>query len=471
MANFPIDLTQRHLGKAHIISAVAVIVLIIVAGSVSVPYGGIKLGANTGFLPAFGSLTFVGDFITALLLLSQARALNDRSLAWLGAAYFFSATIIVPHLLAFPGVFSEGPVIGSSGSAVWLWAIWHGGFALGIVNFAVRKPEESGRAVVIRPIILSILLLAAGLSLVVTLGEPLLPPIMIDGHYAWFKTWGISPVILACTIAGTALVLARLRRHVSILLIWLAVAMVASVVDIGLTMLANGRFTLGWYLARCLSFVAGFSVLCALLTDFMKMFDTVAKSNRQLEKLSLTDPLTEIANRRSFEQRLDVEWSRALREQVPISLVMIDIDHFKRYNDRFGHPAGDECLRMVAAVLTQRARRPWDMPARLGGEEFAVLLPTTESGGAIRVAEMFRCSIENISLPHPESPFLIVTVSVGVATVYPHEAGQTPKALIEAADAALYGAKKTGRNRVQQHAVPSQQDALTGVMQQMSGAA
>ncbi len=469
MAGAYIVLNSVRLPKVHLAIALIIVAMIIAAGALAIPYGAASLGTNTGFLPAFGSLTFMGDFITALLLLSQARALNDRSLACLGAAYLFSATLIVPHLLAFPGVFNETPVIGSSGSAVWLWAVWHGGFALGVVNFALRRPEQSGGAVVIRPIILGIIGLSVALTLAATLGEPFLPRILIDGRYAWFKTWGISPAILACTLAGTALVLARLRRHASILLIWLTVAMVASAVDIGLTILANGRFTLGWYLARCLSLVAGFSVLCALLTDFVKLFDSVAKSNRQLEKLSLTDPLTEIANRRSFEQRLDVEWSRALREQVPVSLVMIDIDHFKRYNDHFGHPAGDECLRNVAAALTQHARRPWDMPARLGGEEFAVLLPTTEGDGAIKVAEMFRESIERLGLPHPESPFQIVTISVGVATVYPYEAGQTPKGLIEAADAALYVAKATGRNQVSQHVVPGHLEVIEGVMQQIPG--
>jgi diguanylate cyclase (GGDEF)-like protein len=456
--------------KSHMIIATAVVGSIILAGSLAVPYGSVQLGTNTGFLPAFGSLTFMGDFITALLLFSQARALNDIALARLGAAYFFSAMIIIPHLMAFPGVFSPVSLIGNSASAVWLWTFWHGGFALGVANFALRKPAEAEGTVFVWPYLLGATAIAAGCALLATLGEPLLPTILVNGSYARMTSLGIAPAVLACSLAGISLVILRLR-HASILTIWLAVAMVASGVDVALTMLGAGRFTLGWYLARCLSLVAGFSVLCALLTDFVKLFATVAKANRQLEKLSLTDPLTEIANRRSFEQRLDVEWRRSFREQVPVSLVMIDIDHFKRYNDRFGHPAGDECLRQVAATLTQHSRRPWDMPARLGGEEFAVVLPHTEADGAAKVAEVFRASIAHLGLSHPDSAFKIVTISVGVATVYPHEAGRTPQGLIETADAALYVAKTTGRNRVQQHVVPGQQALIDGVMQQMPGLA
>ena len=457
---------EPNLDKAHIFSAAAVVGLIITAGLLAIPYGSLRLGPNTGFLPAFGSLTFMGDFITALLLFSRARASNDTALAWLGSAYLFSAAIIIPHLLAFPGVFGPVSLIGTSASAVWLWVFWHGGFALGVINFAVRKPTTAERPVAIWRFVLGTFGLAVAAALLATAGEWLLPTILVNGSYARLVPLGISPFVLACSLVGMALVIMRLRQS-SILTIWLAVAIVATAVDVILTMLGGERFTLGWYLARCLSLIAGFGVLCALLTEFVRMFTSVAKANLQLERLSLTDPLTDIANRRSFEQRLDEEWSRASREELPMSLVMIDIDHFKLYNDTFGHPGGDECLRIVAATLTQHARRPWDMPARLGGEEFAVLLPNTECDGAATVAEGLRACIEQLNLPHPGSASHIVTISVGVATVYPFQANQTPKKLIEAADAALYTAKTTGRNRLHQHVSVDQQDVIDHVIQQM----
>ena len=451
---------QTHLNKPHLISAAAIIGLIIVAGSVAIPYGKLSLGVNTGFLPAFGSLTFMGDLITAVLLFSQARASNDKTQACLASAYLFSAIIIIPHLLAFPGVFSPVPLIGASASAVWLWVIWHGGFALGIVNFAVRKPMASERRIALWPFILGTTGIAIAAALLATIGLPWLPTILVNGNYTRMTSLGLTPTVLACSVAGLVLVLLlplRLRQA-STLTIWLTVAMVASVMDVVLTMLGAERFALGWYLARCLSLIAGFSVLCALLTEFVRLFTAAAHSNSYLEKLSLTDPLTEIANRRCFEQRLDVEWRQAFRAQTPLSLIMIDIDQFKRYNDRFGHPAGDECLRTVAATLARHARRPWDMPARLGGEEFAVLLPETEDDGAAKVAEMFRASIQDLGLTHPDSACQMVTISVGVATVYPHKAGQTQTGLIAAADAALYVAKTAGRNQFHQHVVPGHQE-------------
>jgi diguanylate cyclase (GGDEF)-like protein len=453
------------LDRAHLVSAIAVIGLIIIAGLLAIPYGGVSLGVSPGFLPAFGSLTFMGDLITAVLLFSHARASNDKTQAYLGCAYLFSATIIIPHLMAFPGVFSPDSLIGASASAVWLWAFWHAGFALGVLNFAVRKPAPGDVPIALGPFILGTVAVAGAAADLATLGLPILPTILINGSYARLTSLGISPAVLVCGFAGLVAVLRLLRRRdASILTIWLAVAMVASVVDVSLTMLGSQRFTLGWYLARCLSLVAGFSVLCALLTESVRLFTKAAKANRYLEKLSLTDPLTDIANRRSFEQRLDLEWRRAMRDQRPVSLVMIDIDHFKRYNDRFGHPAGDTCLRTVAASLTQHARRPWDMPARLGGEEFAVLLPETEQEGAAKVAELFRASVEGLRLPHPDNASQVVTISVGVATAYPCEAGQSPARLVAAADAALYVAKTTGRNRVHQHAVPGQQEMIDGVL-------
>jgi diguanylate cyclase (GGDEF)-like protein len=435
----------------------------------SVPYGTVQLGVNTAFLPAFGSVTFIGDFITAILLFSQARALGDRPLAWLGGAYLYSAMIVVPHLLAFPGAFAAAPVIGSSASAVWLWTAWHGGFALGVVNYALRPAGGPARPVRVWPIAAGTLGLVAVMASVATVGERLLPTILVDGSYARLNTLGIAPAVLVCNVAALLLVARRWHRP-STLTIWLSVAMVASTTDVLLTLLATGRFTVGWYLARCLSLVAGSTVLCALLADFVRLFNHVAAANVRLAALSLTDPLTAIANRRSFEQRLDTEWRRAAREQLPLSLVMIDIDQFKRFNDRFGHPAGDECLRQVAQALVQQARRPWDMPARLGGEEFAVLLPQTEADGAGSVAEMFRRSIETLGMAHPDSVFRVVTISVGVATAFPYAAGESPAGLVAAADAALYAAKGAGRNRVETHVTPALQTAVAAVQGQVSAA-
>lgn len=174
----------------------------------------------------------------------------------------------------------------------------------------------------------------------------------------------------------------------------------------------------------------------------------MAELNMRLLKLANIDGLTGIANRRHFDERLGEEWYRALRNRNSLTLVMFDIDWFKKYNDKFGHLEGDECLKRVARAAQEVARRPADTVARYGGEEFIVLLPETDSSGALTVAEKFRAEIENLHLPNPDStvsPF--VTVSVGVITVVP-TADSTPEASLRLVDEALYRAKDAGRNRI-----------------------
>ena len=175
--------------------------------------------------------------------------------------------------------------------------------------------------------------------------------------------------------------------------------------------------------------------------------DRLARLNQELSVLSRTDPLTGLANRRAFDQRLDEELSRAARHHLPLALLVLDIDHFKAYNDRYGHPAGDACLRQVATVLRECAARPTDLVARLGGEEFAVLLPHQGSAEAMQVAERCARAIEAAAIAHEGSPLARhVTVSVGVAESA--RPATEAAALLAAADAALYRAKRQGRRRV-----------------------
>ena len=169
-----------------------------------------------------------------------------------------------------------------------------------------------------------------------------------------------------------------------------------------------------------------------------------------LEKLSMQDGLTDIANRRYFDQRAELEWKRALRAELPLSLVPMDIDHFKQYNDHYGHGAGDECLRQVAQALVHCVERPLDLVARYGGEEFIALLPETEIQGALYLAEQMRAAVEALAIPHAHSSTAsVVTLSLGVATHAPDQIKTDLHHLQKCADQALYRAKHQGRNQVQ----------------------
>lgn len=202
----------------------------------------------------------------------------------------------------------------------------------------------------------------------------------------------------------------------------------------------------------------GILLSCGCLTDVSKEMEAEAmlkraesalqKANQQLQQLATRDGLTKIANRRRLDAWISKEWRRLTREKAPLSVIMCDIDHFKRYNDTYGHQMGDDCLKQVAKAIAHTARRSADLAARYGGEEFLVALPNTTVDGAVQVAREIQAAVQALKRPHansPASPF--VTLSMGLAATVP-DAGRTHGQLIEAADQALYEAKKKGRNRI-----------------------
>lgn len=171
------------------------------------------------------------------------------------------------------------------------------------------------------------------------------------------------------------------------------------------------------------------------------------KANRELQLLSVLDDLTQVANRRRFDEALNEEWQRLSRARAPLSLIFCDIDYFKLYNDTYGHQAGDDCLRAVAETIGANCQRPGDFVARYGGEEFIVILPNTEAEGAVHLAEEIRAEIQRLKIPHMRSQVSrYITLSLGVSCALP-SADIIPESLIGVADKALYEAKNQGRNQ------------------------
>lgn len=195
--------------------------------------------------------------------------------------------------------------------------------------------------------------------------------------------------------------------------------------------------------------VQGFTPRAAFVVQQKKirhLNDLLSHANEQLSSLVSTDGLTGISNRRMFDESLQKEWMRATRSQTTLAMIILDLDFFKQYNDHYGHLMGDECLRQVAQTM-KGARRAADLVARIGGEEFSLILPATDIQGAMAVAETVRSRIEGLQLPHATSPMGVVTASFGVAVATPSRT-ESPNDLIHAADTALYKAKERGRNRV-----------------------
>jgi two-component system chemotaxis family response regulator WspR len=182
----------------------------------------------------------------------------------------------------------------------------------------------------------------------------------------------------------------------------------------------------------------------ALRVSQQQLLDT----NLVLQRLMNSDGLTGLSNRRHFDEYLELEWRRATREQTQLSLMMIDVDYFKAYNDNFGHLEGDEALRQVAKAIRASSSRPSDLPARYGGEEFALVLPNTSPGGARLLAEKLRQSIAGMNIPHiAPADGASLTVSIGLSTMVP-QVGSHSRQLIQNADQGLYAAKHNGRNQV-----------------------
>ena len=172
------------------------------------------------------------------------------------------------------------------------------------------------------------------------------------------------------------------------------------------------------------------------------------EANQELQRLANLDGLTQIANRRRFDQVLQEEWQRLAREQQPLSLILCDVDYFKSYNDTYGHQAGDDCLYSIAQTIRQSVNRPADLVARYGGEEFVIILPNTHVSGAEVVAKIIQQKVQDLKLIHAQSPSSsYISLSFGVACYIPQH-GLESSRLIEAADTALYQAKKQGRNQI-----------------------
>jgi diguanylate cyclase (GGDEF)-like protein len=183
--------------------------------------------------------------------------------------------------------------------------------------------------------------------------------------------------------------------------------------------------------------------------ELLELKRKLEEANAGLQRLSSEDALTGLANRRVFDLRLQVEWERALSAGAELSVLLLDVDHFKAYNDRFGHPKGDTLLRLIADALGRCAHRPPDLIARYGGEEFVALLPSTPASGALLLGERMRCAVERLGAlrgDHPTGP--VVTISIGAATLFASK-DTRPSDLVALADEALYRAKASGRNQVQ----------------------
>ena len=443
---------KRIAGRSETAVAVGLAGLLVVLALLVTPGADRPGPVIPGFMPGFAGAMVVIDLVLAVLLFSKGAIARRAGPIRLGTAYLFAALIILPHIAAFPGAIVPDGLIGASATAVWLWSFWHTGFALAIARHVTGRDTEA-RPHAIRDAVLVTLAVVIGLTLLTTIGLPYLPAV-VSGQTYRFGTFAavMQYIVVPTNLAAVALVLVRRRLRTAEDL-WLTVAMTAACVDVWLTYRAGARFSIGWYAGRAASLATSTVVLLSLFIDITQLYSQVAKANRLLEDLAHSDGLTGLANRRLFNSSLATEWRRALRDERSLSILMIDVDEFKAFNDTYGHQDGDLCLKAVARCIDDRARRPGDLAARYGGEEFALILPSTDAAGAAFLGEALRQAIRDLAIPHAAASRKVVTVSIGIATGVPRNANGSD-ALLRAADAALYAAKLAGRDRTHQVTAP-----------------
>ena len=433
----PASATQRY-------AALAMAALLVVSTCTALLTGNVVGPEIKAFIPIAVTTWLLADLLTAFLLLAQFYVNGRIMIALLVLAYAFSGSMSVAYIGVFPGVFlpRDLPLAGQQVSVA-LWLLWHTTFPL-LVMAASFNDATVGRLVSRRTIAFVtgfaavVPALCAGLVvLVLTTFSRAIPLLVANGSFQpFFRTCAIPTVVALNALASVVLLMRR--RRFTALSLWLAVATLSAALDAMLN-LSAARYTYAWDAGKVIAVVTACTVLLAMLSDVVALYGRLARVAR-------LDPLTSLANRRAFEEHFDVVMHSARRGLRGVGLLMIDIDLFKRYNDSYGHAAGDDCLRRVAATLALGAGRSRDLVARYGGEEFVVLLPEATLLGVREVAEKMRRAVEELELGQRQS-LRRVTVSIGIAYA-PDARAVRDEELFECADRALYQAKNFGRNRV-----------------------
>jgi diguanylate cyclase (GGDEF)-like protein len=429
----------------ELLAATLIAAALVIAAVLLTPFARAVWPEVPGFIIAYCTGTEILNLLVALLLVSKARIEGDGTRLYLAAAYFYVVLIVIPHIASFPDAFTPGMPIGKPGSAVWLWVFWHTGFACLIAHYALQAP---GRVKPRPELVLLVVLLIAGLATYIALAQVDRLPVILNGTHYFSGPAGtvIIAAVLLSNVAAMIAVVARVRDGKGEDL-WLAVGMVGACVDVWLVICGGQRFTLGWYCGRICGFSTSFVLFASLMNDVMVTYKSVALANSVLDRMTQTDALTKLGNRRMFDDMLQREWRRCRRDGLPLTVILFDVDEFKTFNDTYGHQEGDHCLEQIAGRLFDAAARGGDLATRYGGEEFALILPATDSQGSAYVANQVRQGVRDMAIPHSGCARGMITISAGAATLLPSENLEATE-LVRLADIALYKAKAAGRDVV-----------------------
>jgi diguanylate cyclase (GGDEF)-like protein len=469
-------------------TALVIVVLFGVATGALLPVAGQRWLALPGFVPAYQTAVFLFYAMSFMHLATYVRYTGALPLLHIATGCLFSALILLIQMFSFP-IWGPTQLVGSTPATTsWLWTFWHLGPTMFTFSYLAARWQAAPmptagvkltRQAILRAAGVAVLLVAVATA-ASTWGLAWLPTIVTGDDYSALTTSGVGPAVLIATLVSLGVLALRTRCATQVEL-YLAISLALLALDDVLTLTGGSRLSIGWYAGRAEAALSAAMLLGLLLLEVNRRFARVsvraqslaerqdqltrtvreqAEENDALSRIARQDGLTQLANRRTLDEALALEWRRARREHWPLALLMVDVDQFKLYNDRLGHPAGDACLRSVARLMSEAAGRAGDLAARYGGEEFALLLPATDLHGARVIGESLRTALLHCRIPHPANPSGLLTVSIGVAAHVPTGDDDPPESLVAAADQALYRAKGSGRDRVVTATVADDGDGL-----------
>jgi diguanylate cyclase (GGDEF)-like protein len=444
---------------AEWIAAASVAVALASAAGAAWFFGARNVGGSDAVFAMIVTIGFVAMTVSATISRTQFRTTNLPTLALLSNLFGVSALLLIPYVLLTPRVFSpDGFGLGTP-TVMWLWIVRHTAFVAIALAYAIGEATLSkrvydigaarvrGRRFAVASIVLATVAAAAAVAL-----HAKLPSMGDDAGFSPLFHRFVEPGLLGATaLALIILCVATRLRHTTSL--WFAVILIAFAVDVWAGSESLGRaFSLGWYVAFVAGCIAQTLYLAVQLRSANEQLVAFAADKRSLIETTLRDPLTGLLNRRGFDERFDDILTDSRLRGKCASLLIFDIDHFKVYNDTFGHPAGDEALKKIAKAIGSVANRATDACCRVGGEEFAIVLGETDTSGAMTVAERIRAVVMRQKIAQAPEVGPILTVSIGTATAFADAVIDSAE-LYARADKALYRAKRLGRNRISTHDV------------------
>lgn len=403
------------------------------------------------FLPVCATIWATAELLTAFLLFAQYVVAGRIAYGLLGVAYALSGLLTMPYLAEFPGIFTNPPYsIGQLQISAWLYIVLHCSFPVVIGITLLVDPTLTGREVsreripsVLAAIVGGVAALAIGATWTIVTNCDRLPVVVAaDGSFTHGYRSTVAPLAALCNIFAlvTLIRAAIFVRPLSRLHVWIGLALLTTAFDGILSTFATGRYSLAWYMGKFETITTASTVLIMLLCE-------VATLYRRLFDVASLDPLTGLANRRRLDEDMHALLRSRSRSDRRLAMLVVDLDEFKAFNDRYGHVAGDEALRRIATVLRGVACRRYDVVARSGGEEFVIVLPGVSLDDARAIAERVCRAVEAADLGNAGGAALHATASVGISYAADGLLS-SPEELYERADRSLYAAKAAGRNRV-----------------------